>query len=432
MLCLGLALIWAGCWSPAPPQAPPAPPPPVDEEVVEPTEAPAPAEPEAPEEEPVETAPPAPPPAPKPEPETPPKPEPITRISGDQIASIGVGMSLTEVAQVLGGPGQTVATDDVASAILRWTDADGRSVVAKFENGLLARKSIYTPEGWTEKGPAKETALKITQPLYEAITSGMSVAEIDEVLQLAGKRIAEGHENVAIYRWVDASGSNFTAKFENGKLTHKTGFYVAALDKKEPEPPQAKPEPAPPSGETATEPTAEAEITEGEWPVAEEIHEEPPPQVTEPAEPVEYAQRPRTRPPQRVRVAGAQRRAREAAQRDPAAPTGAYRPKAKLPAYRWSLRRGAYEIRIHNPSDASVKVGLRAGEGGKDITIPAGGSQSVRVDRANYNLYYVFSDSPYVLHRGEGINLESYWMADVEVTLFNESYDFRTIDAPIE
>lgn len=437
--CLFVCLVFAGCWSPPPETPAPAVIAPETPAIPEPEEPPAPA--------PVESAAPdmAQPETPSPpEPEVPvgapaeePVPEPLARISAEQIASVQAGMSLDDVAEALGGPGQTVATDDVASAILRWTDAEGRSLVAKFENGLLVRKSIYDPEGRvSEPATPDDDENKITQSLYDAILPGMTVTEIDALLQLPGKRIAEGHEDVGIYRWVDGTGSNFTAKFEGGKLTQKTGFCVAALGKKE-EPPREAAPAAPEDSEQAEQAAAQEEPAEGEGyapeaPYAAEQAPIPAAQAEEHGEWSEFARQAQAQQPQRVRVAGAQRRAREAAQRDPAAPTGSYRPKAKLPDYRWSLRRGAYEIRIHNPSDTTVKVGLRAGDGGKNVSIPPRSTESVRVDRANYELYYVFADNPYVLHHGGGIDLDSYWMADVEVTLFNEDFDLRTIGGPLE
>ncbi len=437
--CLCLCLALAGCWSP-PPAAPPPPPP-----AAAPETPPVPA-PEAPETPPVEE-----PAAPETPPETPPAvetPAPeevnapgtaaLSRISADQIGALQAGMSLEAVAEAMGSPGQTVATDDVASAILRWTDAEGRSLVAKFENGLLVRKSLYDPDGGAGAPvPPGDDQNKITQTLYDAIMPGMTVTEIDALLALQGKRIAEGHEDVGIYRWVDGTGSNFTAKFESGKLTQKTGFYVAALRKEEEQAAEARAKAETPTpAETAAEeePPGEGEGGEAESAGQPEGVRAGTFPAESPAETPQFVQQPQpsrqTAP--RVRVAGKQRRTREAARRDPAEPAGSYRPKAKLPDYRWGLRHGAYEVRIHNPSDTTVKVGLRAGEGGKNVSIPPRSTESIRVDRANYELYYVFADNPYVLHKGGGIDLDSYWMADVEVTLFNEDYDLRTLEPPLE
>ena len=53
------------------------------------------------------------------------------------------GMSLQEVLDVLGAEGQplTEPTDEKTVAIYRWSDGQGSSVTARFEDGKLVRKS---------------------------------------------------------------------------------------------------------------------------------------------------------------------------------------------------------------------------------------------------------------------------------------------------
>lgn len=377
-------------------------------------------------------------------PETP--PEAPGRVPSEmtpgQLAGIREGMSMDEVRAVMGVAGQPVSQSDVQSAILRWTGKDGTSVIAKFEDGLLTRKSIVRAE--QPKGDAPEAAVTMSKELYDEVEPGMTVEDIDGALGLAGKRVAEGQSDIAIYKWVDEHGSNFTAKFENGVLVHKTGFYVAAVEHKVGEAEAASEESV---AETAAE---EAEAAEEEPDTAAEAskdaEEDTEATAGQSAFPAEYEgeyaevetpaapQKPQVTSvrPSRVRVAGATRRAREAEERDPAMPTGSYRPRAKLPDYRWTLRRGAYEVRVQNPTESRVKVGLRSGSGGKDVTISPGGSASFRVDQNTYDIFYVFSDNPYVLHRGGGINLSEFGVADVEVTLIDESYDIRTLDLGFE
>lgn len=432
-------LIAAGCWRPAPPpETPPAPPPeaagkadglaqekialPEIKEIAKPKEKPVPKseQPERAAEKsgaasstPVASASTRKPALAKDE---------SQRITSEQLASISVGMSLDDVQKAMGLEAQTISSNNVSSAILKWTDDTGRSLVAKFEDGELVRKSSFVPAG----GSAEEKTAdgpKITQELYDGIASGMALEDIDSLLGLTGRRIAEGRENIVIYKWVDDTGSNFTAKFENGALVHKTGFYVSPL----------KEETAAASlgAEDTGEPEPEAEVAAvrglpPESDGAQPAHVEPPaaePAVTPPSRPQVTSVK-----PQRVRVAGTTRREREAANRDPDQPMGAYKPKAKLPDYTWSLRRGSYEVRVHNSTGSRVRVGLRSGQGGKDITISSGGTQSFRVDRASYDLFYVFDDSPYKLHRSSGIVLDGFYYGDIEIMLFNENSDIRAID----
>lgn len=350
------------------------------------------------------------------------------RITPEQLASISVGMSLDDVQKAMGLQAETISSNDVSSAILKWTDEAGRSLVAKFEDGELVRKSIFDPVGAAEE--KANAGPKITQELYDGIAPGMTVGEVEHVLGLDGRPIAEGRENIVIYKWVDGAGSNFTAKFEGGALVHKTGFYVSPLkdeqkgapsESEESDTPEAEPAE---EGEAPAEPAgASREATPPAAPPAAEPAIEPPPVTVPQVTSVK---------PQRVRVAGAARREREAATRDPDEPTGSYKPKAKLPDYTWTLRRGAYEVRVHNPTGSRVRVGLRAGRGGKDVSIPPGGTQSFHVDRANYELFYVFDDAPYRLHRGSGIVLDGFFYGDIEITLFDESYDIRAIDYALE
>lgn len=348
------------------------------------------------------------------------KEPPHATITPESMAQIREGMPIEQVEEVLGIPGQTVAQRDVDNLVLRWTDSGGNSVIAKFLDGRLVRKSIFAADG----RPIQETGetQTITRAAYDSVAAGMTAEEVSALLGVPSRQITADTAQVLLYAWRDGSGSSFTAKFEDGRLVQKSGFYVAPLEEE-----RAEPEPAEEEAREEGEGEGEAEA-EGEAPRRARARPARQPAPV-PVETPVYQPAPQVQshaPPSRVRVVGGSRRQQEAGGEE--ARTGSYNPRAKLPAYTWSLRRGAYEVQLVNTTDAAVRAGLRTGSGGKDISIPPGATRSLRVDRANYALYYIFADDPDTLHQGSGINLDGMHMVDVRITLFKESYDVEVID----
>jgi len=404
--------------------------------------APAPAPPPEAAPAPTETAPPE-PPAPAP-PETavesvPPAGAPALSLAN--INRLREGMSYEEVLQLIGMPGVTVATNGIDSVVHKWT-SDGGSFLGKFQGGKLLRKTVQSRPKTEEES---DTSHVLTQEQYNDVKEGMTLEEVLDRLDVQARLVTDdSQQDVTIYKWTDDHGSSFTARFENGKLVRKTGFYVGPLEKPSPlEVSESEGEESAESmAETPETLAQEEEAEEGEegptetaaWDtgspavIAEEpsapessIREE----VFEPiAEPVPRTTTARTT--SRVRVTGATRRAREqeaAAAAGKTSPVSgrSYKPKAKLPDYTYSFRRGSYEVRLRNSADVSVKAGLRAGNRGKDVRIPARGEASIYVDRGTYELYYVFADSPYTLHHGGGIRIADAFQTNIRVTLVNEA-----------
>ena len=331
------------------------------------------------------------------------------------LSEITEGMAVDAVRGIVGSSGHVVAQADVDSAIMRWTDENGNVFVAKFEDGHLKRKYILSPDGAALDEAGNGRTLERAD--YEAISPGMTVEEVTQALGLPPRQITSDHAQVIIFSWRDAAGSSFVARFEDGKLIQKSGFFVAPLEEKEDATAEAEP------GEGEGEP-------EGEPPpprdnrrlIRESIPRQPP--VQEPA-PAPQPQVTSVAPPSRVRVVGGRR---EPEPDVPENQRGSYQPRAKLPEFTWGLRRGAYEMRIENTTDTRVQAGLRAGAYGKDITIPANSTRTIGVDRASYQLYYIFDDAPYTLHSGANIDLQGDFLADVRITLFNQSFDVAPID----
>lgn len=349
-------------------------------------------------------------------------------------------MSYEEVLQLIGMPGVTVATNGIDSVVYKWT-SDGGSFLGKFQEGKLLRKTVQSS---LNPGEESDTSRVLTQEQYDEVKEGMTLEEVLDLLDVHARLITDdSQQDIAIYKWTDTHGSSFTARFENGKLVRKTGFYVGPLEK--PSPPEVSESEGEETAEMAQRPetptqeeeaeeseedftetaprdTGSSVITAEETSVPESSVSE---EVFEPiAEPTPRVKTARTT--SRVRVAGATRRARELEAAEMSGTTSpvsgrSYKPKAKLPDYTYSFRRGAYEVRLRNSSDASAKVGLRAGNRGKDVRIPPRGEASIFVDRGTYELYYVYADSPYTLHHGGGIRIADAFQTNIRVTLVNET-----------
>lgn len=77
---------------------------------------------------------------------------------------------------------------------------------------------------------------------------------------------------------------------------------------------------------------------------------------------------------------------------------------ALLPAYASQLH-GAAEIRVENSQYFSVIVGVRSGDGGADVVVPAGGRASLSVPPGAYELYFVFASTPGVVRHNERVRV---------------------------
>jgi len=373
--------------------------------------------------------------SPKPTPEPVPAPKPVEietpAVEEDpgpeygftlaQLNDVQEGMSLDQVAKIVGQPGITVSGNIANSVVHRW-DAEGGSFLAKFTNGKLTRKMLVGGAESSEP-PGEDTALSREQ--YNAIHEGMSLGEVLALLEVEAQAVSDSESGVAIYRWSDSKGSNFTARFEKGRLVRKTGFHVVPMEKSA-DAVRRDTVAGPGEEEEALEREVferqamapseargrRAASEDGEYPSGQDAggaaEEEPRVKTLTPA------------PLSRVTVAGSARRAREA-ETDPSPHAGrSYKPKAKLPDYTYSLRRGVYEIRINNPADAPVTAGVRAGKRGRDVSIGPGGHDSVYVDRGNYQLYFIYKDDPYTVHQGQTVRIDGTPLGDVEIYLFSE------------
>jgi hypothetical protein len=78
--------------------------------------------------------------------------------------------------------------------------------------------------------------------------------------------------------------------------------------------------------------------------------------------------------------------------------------RAGLPKFTTELK-GGNEVRIRNPNEFSVQAALRSAAQGKDFNVPAKGSNSVFVPDGAYEIYFVYSNEPGALYRGDSFVL---------------------------
>ncbi len=385
----------------------------------------------------------------------------------EALEQLRAGMNYEVVTTLLGAPGMTITADGIDRIIYRWSNGE-TSLIAQFEYTRLIRWSSFN----APQDEAIETpGASIREDQYRNITEGMTIAEVLALFDIEAHAISDSGAGTIIYRWADEHGASFAARFENGKLVRKSGMYVRPLSTVEVTEPEAIEEGADESPEEiASNSVEEDSSAEGPEPADSPLSDTGTPQqpsetplpgeATETvAEKTTYEEYPDVeaqelpqkaprkrvltfRPnrergqiesTQRVRVLGANRRARQEEQETSSKiPRSlldrSYRPKAKLPDATFSFRRGSYEIRIYNEGDSTVKVGLRNGKNGEDFKIRPGGKKSLKVDKGNYELYYIFSDNPYQLQRGETIPIDGEYLADVRVELLNESASIGVLD----
>lgn len=87
-------------------------------------------------------------------------------------------------------------------------------------------------------------------------------------------------------------------------------------------------------------------------------------------------------------------------------PTTQLPQRASMPRYR-SVLRGDKELRIINNSRRTVSVRILSGDAGTDLYIAPGSSRSANMPTGNFALYYIFSDEPWTLYKGDNVWLSS-------------------------
>jgi hypothetical protein len=89
---------------------------------------------------------------------------------------------------------------------------------------------------------------------------------------------------------------------------------------------------------------------------------------------------------------------------------------------------GRMEVRIKNPNDFRVRVGLRRGEGGLDFLVPASGVQSVHVPNGHYDIYFQYSNDPSSVYQGDSFTLNNNGVKIQIVQVVDGNYGIRKVN----
>ena len=238
-----------------------------------------------------------------------------------------------------------------------------------------------------EAQPAQDPPQLSFEHCYQRIKSGMTY---EEVVTLAGDDtmlISGRHDGNRMIHWRGPDGATFTARFTDGKLDRKTPLQqprdprqleqlnedIVQLESEEPEAPPEEEEP-PTREDVASAPLIEEPAPAPEDLPAPSVEAQPP--VIEPELPPE--------PPSRVvRVSGGDRSSGRTSYK-----------KTRLPRFTRPLERGPHDVHIFNPTYSRVKVGVRSGKRGKDLTVAAYGEAAIYVNNGSYTLYYIEAEKP--------------------------------------
>lgn len=359
--------------------------------------------------------------------ETPP-PAPVATgaLTQSTYAELVAGMTFEQVIDIVGPPDMVVSRSGARSEMYRWTNESGDSYMAKFENGVLVRKTKLNIE--EERKPSGGQT-RITMKQYNQIEKGMSEERISQILGFKSKLVAGNNYNVHFYQWTDSTGTNFTAKFSNKRLDSMTGLLGPVTEEESATPevaPQSRvdvledPPAAQPLGGSLSRKEVEALASDTRVPRLEELQEVAAEESPPPREGVQrITSTAPARASPRVTVVGG---AREEPAAGESREKSSYAPRASLPGYSHSLRRGVYELRFVNDSKSQASAGVRSGKQGRDMTIAAGASESIFVDRGQYAFHYIYKDDPYTLYSGAPLSVDGQVKGDLEVRLKNGDY----------
>lgn len=97
-----------------------------------------------------------------------------------------------------------------------------------------------------------------------------------------------------------------------------------------------------------------------------------------------------------------------------------------LPLFRNELQ-GANTVRVKNPNNFAVKVGLRSGQDGKDFEVSAHGSSSISVPDGYFDIYFQYSTDPDGLYQGDSFTLAGNGVEIQIVKVVNGNYGIRKV-----
>jgi hypothetical protein len=100
--------------------------------------------------------------------------------------------------------------------------------------------------------------------------------------------------------------------------------------------------------------------------------------------------------------------------------------RSVLPLFHEQLN-GQNEVRVQNPNNFSVVVGVRSGLRGKDFEVPANGTASVYVPDGPYDVYFVYSNEPTALFQGDSFTLKGNGVEIQIVKVVGGNYGIRRV-----
>ncbi len=104
--------------------------------------------------------------------------------------------------------------------------------------------------------------------------------------------------------------------------------------------------------------------------------------------------------------------------------TNRSKPASSLPRFKEELR-GTNQVQIVNPNKFSVEVRLRSGNKGANFTVAPERTESVFVGDGCYEVYFVYSNQPKVLYRGESVSLHGSGVRIKLVQVAGGNYSIR-------
>ena len=107
-------------------------------------------------------------------------------------------------------------------------------------------------------------------------------------------------------------------------------------------------------------------------------------------------------------------------------PPVAKSPDGTWPKYADELR-GENPVRVKNPNEFDVKVGLRSGTGGKDFTVSSGATATVNVPDGAYEIFFRYSSDPDGIYKGDDFRLNGNGVEIQIVKVVNGNYGIRKV-----
>jgi hypothetical protein len=97
-----------------------------------------------------------------------------------------------------------------------------------------------------------------------------------------------------------------------------------------------------------------------------------------------------------------------------------------LPQFDQELN-GANPVRVQNPNDFAIEVGVRSGARGKNFRVAAYGIQTIYVPDGKYDIYFVYSNQPDALYQGDSFTLNRTGVEIKVVKAINGNYDIHRV-----